>query len=619
MPSAVSSTAPSASIPSAESSFPNYTSRAEVPSQYKWDLTTLYPNVEAWNEGLAQLKQDLRLLDRYKDQKLTAQTLCEVITLSETLSQQYARLGMYAYLLLDCDTKDTVANKLSGKISSFDSAFAEATSFIEPKILELSWPEVEGMLSTLPELAIYRFDLSELFRKKATVCEAKIEAVIGAASAVMSGPEQTYAALLDTSLKVPDLVHGGKSYPVSVGNYEDGLSNPDPQVRKAAFRAVFSTLTQFGDTFTSLYATHLEGAIFDAKQRGFKKIADYYLFDSAIPQTISDATTLGCQQFAPAWKTHFELRRQALGQEQTKFWDVFAPLSKDSPKIPYDQAVEMVLESLAPLGAEYVSVLRAGLTQKNWVDVYPTPNKRSNAYSYGGYNVPPVIMLNYFGLTTDVSTLAHEAGHSMHTYLSSKEQPYVYHEYSLFNTEIASTVNQILFSRHFLETATDRDQKLDVIASAVYPLHRYLLQMPLLSEVEKFAHDAIETGSGLTAEAMSKKTVQMMQKYYDGAVDLSGADRKLLGALWIGFGHLYSPTYVRMYSCGILAACQIAQQIIDGEPGVLERYQTFLKSGSSKPSLELLKDLGVDFETSKPFDAAHKLFGFLNCQLAELV
>jgi oligoendopeptidase F len=580
--------------------------RISVPTEQTWDLASIYPSVEAWEADLRAFEAEqpaiLALRGRLAE---TSATLLAWFELAERLQVRGGKIYNYAAMSFDVDTSDQAAAALRDRAISAITRVTAVAAFAEPELLAAGKERLDALVAAEPALALYRHYLDNLQRRAPHVRSGEVEQLLAAAADPLGATGTAYTMLADGDLRFADAVDSdGGRHQVARGTIDLLLQSPDRALRRSAWLSYQESFLAFKNSFGALYAGSVKGDVFRAQARGYPSALEASLHASNLPRTVYDNVIDACNRHLPLWHRYWDLRRRALGLEQMEACDIWAPLGPPQ-EVPYDEAVELILAGVAPLGEEYGRISRAGLTSDRWVDIYPNKGKTSGAYSGGSHGTKPFILMNYDGKLEGASTLAHELGHSMHSWLTNNAQPPIYSGYSIFVAEVASNCNQALMRGVLLGQGRGRDFELALLEEAMSNFHRYLFLMPILSQFEQQAHAMAEAGEPLTAEVMNRLLYELFARGYGPAVSV---DPERDGVVWAQFPHLYSDFYVFQYASGIAAANAIADSLLQGEPGARERYLEFLSTGDSRYPLDALRLAGIDLTSPAPLDRA---FGVL--------
>jgi oligoendopeptidase F len=580
--------------------------RTDVPSEHTWDLASIYPSVEAWEADVRALDAEQPAIEAMRG-RLTESpaALLSWFQLAERLLQRGGKIFNYAAMSFDVDTSDQAAAALRERAIGVITRVSAAAAFAEPELLAAGKERLDALLAAEPALATYTHYLDNLQRRAPHVRSGEVEQLLAAAGDPLGATATAYTMLADGDLAFADAVgEDGRRHQVARGTVDALLQSPDRALRRSAWASYQDGFLAFKNSFGALYAGSVKADVFRARARGYPAALEASLHSSNVPRAVYDNVIDACNRHLPLWHRYWALRARALGLEQMEPCDIWAPLGPPQ-RVAYDEAVELILEGVAPLGDEYVATSRAGLTSERWVDIYPNRGKTSGAYSGGSHGTKPFILMNFDERLEGASTLAHELGHSMHSWLANRAQPPIYSEYSLFVAEVASNCNQALMRGALLGQGRGRDFELALLNEAMSNFHRYLFLMPILSQFEHQVHTMAEQGEPLTADAMNELLFGLFQRGYGPAVKVDPARD---GVVWAQFPHLYADFYVFQYASGIAAANALADGILRGEPQARERYLACLSAGGSIYPLDALRLAGIDMATPEPMDRA---FGVL--------
>jgi oligoendopeptidase F len=575
-----------------------------VSEEFTWDLQSIFKNSEDWRAEYLTVQAEIAKVEAYRGKLLTSpETLLEFIQLSATLDTRISKLFVYAHLRYYANTLDESARSLLDEAEQLNARFASMHAFFRPELLAAPPGVIQKMVSGYEPLAPYRHFLDEVERYRPYTLSTELERVLETLSPVSSIPETIRTALNDAELSFASVEIGKERHEISHGTIDAILSNPNREVRKRAYEAYTDGYLKFPQTFSQTLVSQAKMSLAFSKARGYSSTFEAQMFRDAFPEKIFSVVLNACKEHRPLFHRYFRARAAILGVATLAEYDLMAPLSASQPSCSYEQARQLVIESCAPLGAEYVDVVRRALYKERWVDVYPRPGKYSNAFSSGTYGTRPFLLLNYAPTMTEVGTLAHELGHSMHSYLTHRSQPSCYASYAMSVAETASNLNQVLLRAKILATQ-DREMTLAVLEEAFFFAHRYLFLMPTMSEVEHALHSAYAKGGAMSASEISEMTASVFMKAYGDAVEV---EPQRLGVKWAKFCHFYAPYYFFQYAIGISAAMAIGQRILNGEKGIQEKYLRFLSSGGSGYPYDLFKIVDVDITSPETYRAAFKV------------
>ena len=572
--------------------------RSEVPEALRWKLEDIYPTDRAWEADFAAAKEALPRMGTFRGTLgRSPQSLLACLKARDDLGILLGKLVVYATMRSHEDTANPAYQALADRASSLSVQASEVQSFIVPEILALPEGTLKDFQDREPGLAPYRFTLSELLRQKAHILSPSEEALLAGMGEVLNVPDNAFSMLTNADLKFPRIPdETGRKVELSEERYAKFLRSPDRKVREAAFRGLFETYGKFRNTLGATFGGALKGSAFLARARKYPSSLAAALDGDAIPESVYDNVVDTVEQHLAPLHRYMALRKRVLGLEKLAPYDLYVPLVADPDReIPWDRAVEQVVSGLSPLGPDYLGDLKAGLSSR-WVDVLENQGKRSGAYSWGSYATHPYILMNYNGTLHDVFTLAHELGHSLHSFYSNRTQPYADAGYTTFVAEVASTTNEALLLDHLLREAPDRNTKLFLLNQRLEQIRTTVYRQTLFASFERTVHKRVEAGEALTPEDLGKLWHELNERYYGPDLEVD----PLLDGEWSRIPHFYSPFYVFQYATGYAAATSLSRQIqTEGEPA-RTRYLHLLTRGGSGHPMDLLRDAGVDMGTPKP-------------------
>ncbi len=582
----------------------------------------MFKSDKAWSAAFAAVEKRIPELAAFKNTLAhSARSLLGYITLVSELGPEVSKVYAYAALGADTDTTDQRRAAMQGKAFGLVSRFQEATAFFEPELLAAPPGTFERFCAELPELRTFAHLVDNVQRMRPHVRSAEVEQLLAQAREPLSAPERAHGMLADADLTyMPARTSRGRRIPIGRGNIAACLHSTDRALRKSAWELYNDAFLGMKNTLTEIMAAKVKATVFNARARGYPDSLSYALTPDAIPVAVYHNVIEACNRHRPIWHRYWEAKRRLLKLKKMESCDIFAPLAKPV-KVPWEQACTWLIEGLAPLGKPYTDAVRKGVTSERWVDWRANQGKRGGAYSGGSYLTRPYILMSYndSGLS-GLSTLAHEIGHSMHTLLACKHQPYLYSHYTLFVAEVASNFNQALVRAHLINhprAKKDRNFMIGVIEEAMYNFHRYLFVMPTLAQWELWMHTQVEQGESLTADGLSGKLSELFAAGYGPAWKLDPARE---GIQWSQFPHFYADFYVYQYASGIAAANALAAGVLADESGeAAGRYLSFLSAGSSLYPLDALKQAGIDMSTQAPMDHAFKVLDGFVTRLEALI
>ncbi len=583
--------------------------RAEIPVEFTWNLGDIYPSPEAWQQRLEEFKTELADAARFQGRLGDGpDQLADWLEYYQAIQREAMRLVMYARLGYSTDTSDQAAAARSGQATSLDSTVAATLAFAEPELMAVGFETLRAWRAQTPRLAIYDHYFANLERLSAHVRSAEVEELLGQAEDPFRTAANIHGTLTNGEIKFAAAhdAEAAAAYEVTHGSLGALLSSPDRAVRRSAWESYADGHLAYQDTMAACLAAGVKQDVFRARARRHDSSLAAALAPANIPESVFHNLIEVFQHNLPTWHRYWRLRKQVLGVDTLHEYDIKAPLTQDHVAVPYDQAVAWITAGMAPLGEEYVAILQRGATQERWVDIYPNRGKRMGAFSYGGPGTHPFIMMSYNDDIFSMSTLAHELGHALHSYLSWRHQPQIYGRYTLFAAEVASNFNQALVRDYLLRTQPDPAFQIGVLEEAMSNFHRYFLVMPTLARFELEIHRRVERGQPLTATILNGLMADLFAECYGEELVM---DRGRTAITWAQFStHLYSNFYVYQYATGIAGAHALAQGILAGNTGAVERYRTFLRAGGSHDPLIELRAAGVDLSSPEPLESA---FGVL--------
>lgn len=579
--------------------------RTEISQEYKWKIEDLYATNEAWEADFARLQKGIEELGKFEGTLgEAAENLQALMEKSDELNQLAEKVYVYANQRLHENMGDTLYQGLSGRAQMILVQMSEAASYIEPEILAIPEEKLEEMMKK-EGLRKYETYFRRLLRRKEHILSKEMEELLAGVDEVAEGPKDTFMMFNNADIKFP-VITGEDGEPVEIthGKYVKLLESQNRDVRKAAFEGLYESYGKFKNTLAATYRANVKQAGFFAKARKYESSLKAALAGSHIPVEVYDSLIESVHAHLPALHEYVKVRKEKLGVKELHMYDLYVPMVGEADKkIPYEEAKEIVLNGLAPLGEDYQELLKKGFNE-GWIDVYENEGKRSGAYSWGAYGTHPYVLLNYQDNLNNVFTLAHEMGHALHSYHSDETQDYIYAGYKIFVAEVASTCNEALLIRYLLDHSKDDIEKAYLLNYFLEQFRSTLFRQTMFAEFEKLAHAKSEAGETLTAEVLCDMYYDLNKKYFGDEIVVD----KEIALEWSRIPHFYTPFYVYQYSTGFSAAIAISSKILKGEPGIVQKYKKFLSSGSSLDCIDLLKICDVDMTTKEPVEEALKVF-----------
>ncbi len=592
-----------------------YESREEIDSKYKWDLSSMFPSDEAFEAGLEELKAYCPKLLAFKGKISTsAQALLEFLQLEDQMNLLLYKIINYAERKSDEDTRVAKYQAYVANATSAYTQVGEATSWFAAELLAIPAESVEKFYAEVPALEFYRRKLNKILNQREHTLSAEEEALLARAEELAVQPTNIFSMFDDADLTFADAVDSeGKTHKLTSGSFVPLLMDADRVLRESAFKQLYSRFGEFRNTSAAILTSQVKNLQFFSSSRKYASSLEAALAENEIPVEVYNNLIDAVHQNFPAFYKYVDLRKRVMGLDELHFWDVYTPLVDDvDMKFTYEEACDLIVKALAPMGEEYVGLVKKGL-ESRWVDVYETPGKRSGAYSAGGKGMNPVMLLNFQGGLDDVYTLIHEMGHSLHTYFSSHNQEITYSDYSIFVAEVASTCNEALLSHYLLEHETDPARHAYILNHFLEGFRGTIYRQCMFAEFERDISQMNADGVALNAEVLSERYGKLCAEYFGPGIELD----EEIKLEWSRIPHFYYNFYVYQYCIGFSAAIALSQRILsEGEPAVKD-YIGYLSGGCSKTPIELLRGAGVDMATPDPVNAALKYFGELVDQLEQ--
>ena len=592
-----------------------YESREEIDSKYKWDLSSMFPSDEAFEAGLEELKAYCPKLLAFKGKISTsAQALLEFLQLEDQMTLLLYKIINYAERKSDEDTRVAKYQAYVANATSVYTQVGEATSWFAAELLAIPAESVEKFYTEVPALEFYRRKLNKILNQREHTLSAEEEALLARAEELAVQPTNIFSMFDDADLTFDDAVDSeGKTHKLTSGSFVPLLMDADRVLRESAFKQLYSRFGEFRNTSAAILTSQVKNLQFFSSSRKYASSLEAALAENEIPVEVYNNLIGAVHQNFPAFYKYVDLRKRVMGLDELHFWDVYTPLVDDvDMQFTYEEACDLIVKALAPMGEEYVGLVKKGL-ESRWVDVYETPGKRSGAYSAGGKGMNPVMLLNFQGGLDDVYTLIHEMGHSLHTYFSSHNQEITYSDYSIFVAEVASTCNEALLSHYLLEHETDPARHAYILNHFLEGFRGTIYRQCMFAEFERDINQMNADGVALNAEVLSERYGKLCAEYFGPGIELD----EEIKLEWSRIPHFYYNFYVYQYCIGFSAAIALSQRILsEGEPAVKD-YIGYLSGGCSKTPIELLRGAGVDMATPDPVNSALKYFGELVDQLEQ--
>jgi oligoendopeptidase F len=590
--------------------------RNDIPASDKWDLTSLFVSDSDWEKTLEELKPLTAAMVQYKGKLSDSpETLLAALKAYENVDKKLEAVYNYAQLQFTADETDSGAQDREGRARMAYTRYCAATSFFNPELQSVPDEKLQAWLKQ-SSFDDYRIFLTKILRMKQHILSEKEEHLMSLQSESAGTADKAFTVLTDADMEFGSVDVNGEEKPLTQSTWGIFMDNPDRSIRESAYKKFYNTFESHQNTLASLYAGSVNQDVFTMRARGYKTCLEKALFPDNVPVSVYRNLIDTVHSNFSTLHTYYALRRKVLGVKELRHYDVYVPLVKNvNTHTPYDESVEICRQALAPLGTEYTDRLCDGL-KNGWADRYENKGKRSGAFSSGVYTGSPYILLNYKeDVIRDVFTMAHEGGHSMHTFYSVHTNPYMQYNYTIFEAEVASTFNEELVFEYLLKNAQSDDMKAYLLAMRAGDILATLYRQTMFAEYELKAHELVESGTPLSAEVLRKLYRGLLEQYF--GPEMHFEDNSDVEGLRIP--HFYSAFYVYKYATGISAALALAKRVLGGGKEEREDYFRFLKSGGSRFPIESLKVAGVDMEQTAPVQAACDIFAGLVDQLGMLL
>lgn len=591
--------------------------RAEVPEASTWDLTAIFPTDAAFEKELDELAGAVPFIRALQGTiGSSSQALLKGIEEVLEINQKLERVYVYSHLKNDQDTADSLYQNLHDKALSIFTSVSEATSWFEPEIMEIPEDELEKYLAENDKLKPYAHLLDSLTSAREHVLTAREEELLAGAGEIFAAPSKTFSVLNNADMTFPKVKNEeGQEVQLTHGLYGKLMESPDREVREGAFKALYKTYDGLKNTFATTLSTNVKAHNYKAKVHKYESARAAALANNHIPESVYDTLLDVVNEHLPLLHRYVDLRKDLLGVEELHMYDMYTPLTGEAPiKYSIEAAMEETLKGLQPLGEDYLAILQEAFDNR-WIDWLENEGKRSGAYSSGAYDTNPYILMNWQDSLNQLYTLVHELGHSVHSYLTRKNQPYVYGDYSIFLAEIASTTNENILTDYLLKTQTDPKVRIYILNHYLDGFKGTIFRQTQFAEFEHYIHQKALEGVPLTQDFMTSYYAELNAKYYGPSVEKDPE----IGIEWTRIPHFYYNYYVYQYATGFSAATALAKRIVEGEEGALEKYLSYLKAGNSDYPIEVMKKAGVDMTQSAYIEDAMKVFEERLNELEQLI
>lgn len=595
--------------------------RSAIPDKYKWDLTHLYPSDDAWRAAKNKVMADVPKLGAFKGKLASSPAaLADALDALSAATKEFTRVYVYASMKSDEDTRNSQYQALVQEMQQDAAKFSAETAYVQPEILRMDKAAVDRFLASEPRLTVYRVFLSDIQRRAAHTLTDSEERLLAGSSVVAGSPSTIYGIFSDADFPYPTVtLSDGKSVKLDSANFTALRASANRDDRQKVMSAYFGALGAYRGTFGATLNGQVQADVFYAGVRNYKNALEAALDGPNIPVSVYTRLVDGVNKHLPSFHRYLALRKRMMGLKELHYYDLYAPLVASAEQTyTAEEAEKHVMAALAPLGPDYLAGTKRFFTER-WIDLYPNPGKRAGAYSNGGaYDVHPYLLLNYNGQYNDVSTLAHELGHGMHSYLSNRTQPYQRADYPTFVAEVASTFNEALLIDHMLKTIKDDATKLSLLGNYLEGIKGTVFRQTQFAEFELRTHEMVEKGQPLTGDALSKLYAEITRKYYGHDKGVAVVD-DYIAHEWAFIPHFYRNFYVFQYATSFTASSALAEKVIGGDAAATKKYLEFLSSGGSKYPIDLLKDAGVDMTTDEPLELTMKAMNRVMDEMEKLL
>jgi oligoendopeptidase F len=576
--------------------------RDNVPDEHKWDLTHIYPSDQAWRDVKEKLASELPQLRQFQGMLASsASRLADALDMQSYFDKEITRLFVYASMASDQDTRISIYQGMQQEMIQLASVFGTETAFIEPEILKTDDATIQQFIAQEPRLQIFRHYLADIARRRVHTLSNAEEKLLAGSSVMASGPSSVYGIFSNADFPYPSVtLSDGKTVKLDKAAFALHRASPSRDDRQNVMETFFTALGKYRGTLGSLMNSNVQTSVFYARARNYENSLVAALDGPNIPVSVYSRLVEGVNRNLPAFHRYLKLRKRMMGLSELHYYDLYAPLvSSVDLKYPVDVAEDNILQALVPLGGEYAAGTKRAFTER-WIDMYPTEGKHAGAYSNGAaYDVHPYMLLNYNGKYDDMSTLAHELGHTMHSYFSNKTQPYPLSSYATFVAEVASTFNEALLIDYMLKKIKDDATRLSLLGNYLESIKGTVFRQTQFADFELRIHQMVEQEQSLTGDALSKLYSEIVRKYYGHDQGVCIVD-DFIANEWAFIPHFYNSFYVFQYATSFTASSALSEKVLSGDAEATQRYLKFISAGRSKYPIELLKDAGIDMTTDEP-------------------
>jgi oligoendopeptidase F len=578
--------------------------RAKIPDQHKWDLTPIYPSLEAWRAAKDKVVSRIVSVQEFQGKLASsAKVLADALENETDLEKELVRVSRYAGLLADQDTRESEHQGMKQEMIGIMANFGAARAYMEPEILKMEPATIDRFISEEPRLKIYQPILDNILRQREHICSDTEERLLAGASVMASAPYTVFYIFSDAEFPYPDVVHSdGKSIKLDKPAYELHRASPNRSDREKVMTTFFESLGKYRATYGALMNGNLQASVFYARSHKYNTVLENALDGPNIPISVYTRLIEGVNRNLPTFHRYLNLRKRMMGLSELHYYDLYAPLvGSVDLKYSVDEAERNILASLAPLGREYAEGSTRAFTER-WIDMYPNEGKSSGAYSDGSvYDVHPYILMNYNGKYNAMSTLTHELGHTMHSYFSNQTQPYPLASYPIFLAEVASTFNEALLIQYMLKKIPDEPTRLSLLGSFLEGIKGTVFRQTQFAEYELKVHETVENDQPVTGDFLAKLYDKIVKKYYGHDQGICIVDDYVANE-WSFIPHFYNDYYVFQYATSFTASSALSEKVLSGDQDATRRYLKFISAGKSKYPIDLLKEAGIDMTTDEPLE-----------------
>ena len=580
--------------------------RDKIDKQYKWDLRQVFKSTEEFENTYKDVQEKIKVFSKYEGtMDKDATNFYNTINTYYEISRQLDKLYVYTSMNFDTDTSNNKSQSLKLRVSNLYDEWSKVSFFVTPTILKKDYKDIEAFYKVEPKLLDYEIILKREFRYKEHILSDEEEKLLSNITKAFGNDYQTYSLLKDSDLTFGNIEdEEGNVVELTCSNYSIYIESKNREVRKNAFKTLYKTYKQFSNTFASIISGSIKENVTISKLRKYNSAREYYLFHDELDTSIYDNLIDTVSNNLNVLYKYYNIKKEQLKLDELHLYDIYTPIVKDfDKKYSFDEAKDLVLKAVSILGEDYVSILKQGY-ETNWVDIYPNKAKRTGAYSGGCYDTEPYMLLNYQDKYNDVSTLAHESGHSMHSYYARHNNPYQYGDYAIFVAEVASTVNELLLSKYMLKNSNDIKEKMFILNNLMDLFKGTIYRQTMFAEFEKEIYEDVENDIPLTSEHLNNKYYELNKKYFGEDVIVD----EEVKYEWTRIPHFYYNFYVYKYATGLSAACHIVDNILSNKKNAIEDYKKFLSCGTTLNPIDSLKLAGVDLTKKEVIESAIKMF-----------